>query len=262
VEVNLKRAVLAGQERLLALVRDITERKETQEALMKFERLSTIGEMAAGLAHEIRNPLASISTAAQLLKRRAQKDKDGEDPLADTILEQSNRLEQLVRDTMDYARSEKSASLEPFPLRPALESAVRLCQVQFGPSHSKVRVEWGWPKEDLRLTANPQRIQQVLINLILNAYQAMPEGGTLRIGMEKVGDRAHLRVEDSGPGIKDEDLRRLFEPFFTTKVGGSGLGLAISRRIAAQYGGKIRVERLSKGTAFILEIPLAGEGAA
>ena len=132
-----------------------------------------------------------------------------------------------------------------------------LCRVQFGPTHRKVKVEWDLPENEVKIVANPQRIQQVLINLILNAYQVMPEGGTMKISLKKAGDWAFIRVEDSGPGIKDEDMNRLFEPFFTTKGGGSGLGLAISQRIAHEHGGKITVERLSpKRTAFTLEVPM------
>ncbi len=252
--------VFQGELMVVAVMRDLTERKNSEKALMKFERLSTIGEMAAGLAHEIRNPLASISTAAQLLGRKLTKEGKKDDSYISTILEQSERLEQLVRDTMVYARAEKDLPKDPFPLKPALEAALRLCQVQFGPSHAKIKVEWDLPKKDLKLFANPQRIQQILINLILNAYQVMPEGGKLKISMRSLGDSAFIRVEDSGPGIKDEDVNRVFEPFFTTKGGGSGLGLAISQKIAGQYGGKISFERLfPRGTAFTFEVPMGSK---
>ena len=242
----------------LGMMEDITQSKKTQETLMKFERLSTIGEMAAGIAHEIRNPLASISAAAQILKRR-EKEKDSQGFL-DTILEQTRRLDQLVQDTLSFARTERATDPKTISLKNTMEAALRLCQVQFGPTHSKVRVEWDAPV-DLQVTVNLPRIQQVLVNLILNAYQVMPEGGVLSLSILKKEDWAVVRVADTGPGVKPEDLDRIFEPFFTTKTSGSGLGLAISQKIAEEHGGKIEMEKLEpRGTAFSLRIPTGAKG--
>jgi PAS domain S-box-containing protein len=244
----------------LGMVEDITEAQKTQELLMKFERLSTIGEMAAGIAHEIRNPLATISAAAQLMKRREKGDGKNMEFL-DAILEQTKRLDQLILDTLSFARAEKQVDKEPISLKGALEGALRLCQVQFGPTHSKVQVAWDNPAEDKRVLVNFQRVQQILINLILNAYQVMPEGGTLGLSLREKDGWALVRVSDTGPGVKPEDRGRIFEPFFTTKSTGSGLGLAISQRVAEQHGGKIELEFLEpRGTAFTLRLPLDPKG--
>jgi signal transduction histidine kinase len=235
---------------------DITERKNTEQVMLKLERLSTIGEMAAGMAHEIRNPLAAISMAAQLMKR---KNTPGTETFLQTILEQSARLEQLVKDTLDYARIEKGAAVPSLSLKSALESALRLSQIQIGPSQEKVRVEWVHAASgDYAARAQSQRVQQIFINLILNAYQAMAEGGQLTLGLAEDGDKVLVRIADTGPGLPKKDFQRIFEPFFTTKGTGSGLGLAISQRIAVQYGGRITAERLKPhGMAFTLELPRA-----
>ena len=238
--------------------RDVTERKQAEQTLMKFERLSAIGQMAAGMAHEIRNPLSAISTAGQILKRR--EEKTGEKGFGEMIVENSERLERLIQDTLGYARSEKTVPQEAFPLTPLLESAARLTQIQFGPSHKTIKVEWKLPPDPLTVFAPPQRIQQIMMNLILNAYQSMAPGGTLTLELKKEGDWALIRVRDTGPGIKDVDMARLFEPFFTTKETGSGLGLALSQRIAKECGGEIKAENgTPTGSIFTLWLPLSKE---
>jgi PAS domain S-box-containing protein len=239
------------------VVRDLTERKKAEEALMKFERLSTIGEMAAGMAHEIRNPLAAISTAAQILQRKKLKENSGQ---VETILEQSDRLEKLVRDTLDYAKAAVVPAQNKVSVKTALESALNLSQIQFGPSHKMVKVQWNMPAEDVQVYADSGRVQQILVNLILNAFQIMNGKGELKLGLTTADGFALMRIEDNGLGITAENMKRIFEPFFTTKDHGSGLGLAISQRIAQEHGGKIIIERLQpQGTAFILQIPLGGE---
>ncbi len=159
---------------------------------------------------------------------------------------------------MDYARIEKGTAVPSLSLKTALESALRLSQIQIGPSQEKVRVEWEAVPGGYLARAQSQRVQQIFINLILNAYQAMPEGGRLTLGLAEEGEKVLVRIADTGPGLPKKDLQRLFEPFFTTKGTGSGLGLAVSQRIAAQYGGRITADRLKPhGMAFTLELPRA-----
>jgi two-component system sporulation sensor kinase A len=239
------------------LARDLTERKKTEEALMKLERLSTIGEMAAGMAHEIRNPLAAISSAAQILKRKKIKEDNGQ---LETILGQSDRLEKLVRDTLDYAKTGAGLPYESFSMKPVLENALYLSQIQFGPLSKNVNILWDVAPEDIRLKGDAGRIQQILVNLILNAFQIMVSEGVIILSMRRDKKSVFVRVADNGPGISDANLKRMFEPFFTTKNHGSGLGLALSQRIAQEHGGQIKIERLApRGTAFILQLPLNGE---
>jgi two-component system sensor histidine kinase HydH len=176
---------------------------------------------------------------------------------ADIILEQSKRLDSLVMDTLSFARADRPFHPETIHLKQAMERALRLCRVQFGPSHAKVEVVWMTPPDDVTVMGNHQRIQQILINLILNAYQMMPDGGVLALSLMRQDGWALVRVADTGPGIRPEDAARVFEPFFTTKKNGSGLGLAISQKVAQEHGGKIEIECLEpRGAAFILRLPL------
>ncbi len=169
-------------------------------------------------------------------------------------------MERLIQDTLGFARNEKTLSKEPCALKGLLESSLRLSQIQFGPSHYRIRVKWDLPAEEIVIWAHPQRVQQILVNLCLNAFQVMPEGGTLTIGLKTVGKSALITVADTGVGIKEPDLGRIFEPFFTTKKTGSGLGLALSQRIAKEYGGEITVSRGQVcGTVFTLRLLLGEE---
>jgi signal transduction histidine kinase len=123
-----------------------------------------------------------------------------------------------------------------------------------------VNILWDVSPEDIRLKGDSGRIQQILVNLILNAFQIMVSEGVIILSLHRDKDFVLVRVADNGPGISDANMKRMFEPFFTTKNHGSGLGLALSQRIAQEHGGQIKIERLApRGTAFILQLPLNGE---
>ena len=258
LEISLSEFIRGKERYFTAILRDITERKKEEEITLKYERLGAIGEMAAGMAHEIRNPLAAISGAAQYLKLKGFTDPPVLLQL-DNILEQCERLKSLVDDTLQYARGNPS-SKRTFQAPEVFQEALRLAQIQFGPAHSKVRVIWDLPAGDQSVLGDPGRIQQVLVNLILNAYQEMLDGGTLLL-VSNSDERYHyFRVQDSAKGINDHDLPRIFEPFYTTKKTGSGLGLSISQKIAEDHQGRIEVQRLKpRGSAFILKLPRGKE---
>ncbi len=253
---SLSFGIQYGTEKMtVAVLRDLSERKNAEQAVMKFERLSTIGEMAAALAHEIRNPLSGISLSAQYLQR-----KFGSQPevveQAKNVLEQSERLKKLVDDTLDYAQDRPAEEKMVKDTRDLMALSLRQAQVQFGPKHANFQVRWEFERDQFHLFVNPYRIQQILSNLILNAFQAMGENGILTLKCWKNEKDVYLAVQDDGPGVNDEALSRLFEPFFTTKSNGSGLGLSVSRKIAESHGGDLKVERLRpKGTVFVLRIP-------
>jgi PAS domain S-box-containing protein len=258
VEVISFGILFEGQLAAAAVFRDLRERKNAEQIMVKYARLGAIGEMAAGLAHEIRNPLSGIGLSAQYLKRKLHEQPDSEIQVQN-ILDQTERLKQLVNDTLDFSRDTTSQETAKVDVRDLMETSLRFVQVQYGPRQSRIQVRWDFEKGRCFVWVNPNRIRQVLVNLILNAYQAMEQGGILTLGCGEEGSRMVLRVEDTGPGISPEAQSRLFEPFFTTKKSGSGLGLSVSKRIVESHGGDLRVESSDGRTAFLIELP-AGQG--
>ncbi len=212
------------------------ENSEISERLAEKDRLSVIGEMATGMAHEIRNPLGAIKGAAQLLEPEGMDEEQSE--FLEVILEETERLNLVLSQFLDYARPFRG-TLEPLNLRRVLEGVAMLLRAE----------EWPGVKIDLELEDAPQvlgdgdLLRQVCLNLGRNGCEAMAEeGGRLKLQLRALGQRAEIRVEDNGPGISDEVRRNLFIPFFTTKRKGTGLGLAISQRIVAHHGSTIRVK--------------------
>ncbi len=211
------------------------------------------------MAHEIRNPIAAISAQAQYLLKKIGEGSSSYDQLKD-IVQQCDRLETLVRDTPDYSPERKFEDRTEVPARDLLQKALWLAQTQFGPSHARVQVEMDLPPDLPSLKIHPTRMERVLVNLILNAFQAMPQGGKLLLRVGSDEKRMVLRVEDNGKGITDTEMTRLFEPFFTSRKMGSGLGLAICQKIVEEHQGQIRVERVEPhGAAFIVDLPLTKE---
>jgi len=249
-----------GKDLRVVSVWDITDRNAASEKLMRYERLAAVGELAAGLAHEIRNPLAVISAAAQYVEKKTGEQSGLTDYLKD-IRKQCQRLDTLIFDILDYSGRGSVGEVREVEMRSLLNEALNLAQSQMGPIHQKVLVEWKMSLDLPRVSLNAQRIQRVFINLILNSYQALGEGGgTLWISCALDGKGfLAVRVEDDGPGIPDKDLPRLFEPFFTSKKAGSGLGLPICKRIVEEHNGEIRVgKREPRGASFLVRIPVKG----
>jgi len=224
-----------------------------QNATMK--RLAMLGEMAASIAHEIRNPLAGISGAIQVLTSECPAD----DPKCDVLAEigkEVQRLNRKVTEMLIFARP-ASLRLEPSEPREILKLATRLIPADpaFTATRFVVRVEPSLP----RVLVDPEQVQQVLLNLVLNAAQAMNGAG--RIRLEAADDEdgfVRFAVEDTGPGVAAEIADRIFKPFFTTRPGGTGLGLAISAKIVESHGGTIVLARGRGGSArFVFRLPVA-----
>ncbi|HVM31569.1 MAG TPA: PAS domain S-box protein [bacterium] len=249
-----------GTPMVVAVARDLTDRKAQEQALLKYERLGAIGEMAAGMAHEIRNPLSGIQLSAEYLLKKYGAAPEAAEQIKN-ILDQAARLGQLVNDTLDYSRDKAAHEKEVVDVMALFRTSLRLAQVQYGPGHRRFQIQWKLDWNLYFLKATPHRIQQVLVNLILNAFQALGEAGTVTLACEKRDGWIALSVADDGPGLADKDLDRLFEPFFTTKTSGSGLGLSVSRKIAQAHGGRITARRADpKGMVFVLELPAEGGG--
>jgi PAS domain S-box-containing protein len=262
----------------LGIFSDLTETKRLQEQMQRKERLAYLGELSAGMAHEIRNPLAGIGTCAEVLKKRL----GGEEnkiKFIDTILEEVTRLDKIISNLLQFARPGRP-KLAKHNLRECVDKAITLLEEQAREQGVKISVDW--PPELPDLFIDPDQIEQVLLNMGRNSLQAMPDGGTLRFAAEciertlarrKRGRRAtdkppkpgpeiqakfiRLEVADTGHGIEEENRARLFDPFFTTKTRGTGLGLSISQSIVREHGGEIYVaSKADEGTVLAIEIPV------
>jgi PAS domain S-box-containing protein len=248
----------------VAVFQDLTEARKLRERMDRQERLAAIGTLAASIAHEIRNPLASIAGSVEMLA--AELDLTGEHKiLLDLIIKESDRLNDLITDFLDFSREQ---SPDPVELSPAnlIGEVLRMIRQrpEAGEELQMLLSTEGAPET---IVADPAMLKQLCLNLLLNACDAVEWAGTLNItlaGTEHEG-RPSLEIsfEDDGCGIDGEARKQVFEPFFTTKPGGTGLGLAIAHRIAVLHDGQLELlERDEPGTRFLLRIPThaTGEG--
>lgn len=244
----------------ILIFQDITKIKEMEQAYEESRKMAFIGEMAAILAHEIRNPLASISGSIQVLKKSLSLNSVDE-RLLQIILRGKDQLENFIKDFLVLARPTVGVP-EEIDVSAMLDEILE--SVKLGPFwHEKIEMETNYPK-GIMLTANRTEVRQLLWNLILNALQAMPEGGRVSIllNAEVEEDKRHwltIQVSDQGVGIEEEDMKKIFDPFFTTKEQGTGLGLAIVNRIVTVYGGILKVDSVpGQGTVFTVKLPASG----
>jgi two-component system, NtrC family, sensor histidine kinase HydH len=245
----------------------VIESSQAYERVKERDRLAALGEMAAGLAHEIRNPLGAIKGAAQLLipSEGRQTDPGEMSELLGIIVEEANRLNNVVTRFLDYARAERPG--REGSARVDLNAIVRKTAHMLGQQDDVKNVEVRLRTDDLlpNVAGDAESILQVFLNLGLNALQAMPTGGTLEILTTRrrrsrlgYGQFAEVRFRDTGVGIPRDKLKKLFIPFYTTKTKGTGLGLAISQRIINQHGGTIEVRStLGQGSTFSVFLPAA-----
>ena len=225
--------------------------------MLHAEQLATAGQLAAGIAHEIRNPLMSMKMLVQTARRPDSARLDDRD--LQVLDEEIRRLELLLHEFLDFARP-RPLQTSIMDVRPVAESTVTFLQQQA--DARQVQLECHVPAEPILVNIDPQRIRQVLLNLLLNGIQVTPAGGVVRLSVDQVpilGEPAcRLQVSDDGPGLDDVTEERLFEPFFSTKVTGLGLGLPVSQRIVKSHGGEILLDRSQGGGAVfnvLLPIP-------
>ena len=242
----------------ILVFQDLTAIRRMEESVEKSRRLAFIGEMAAGLAHEIRNPLASISGSIQVLKNSLVLP-DADHRLMQIILRGREQLENVVRDFLLLARPSTGIP-ESFDPRAVIDDVIESLRY-VADWNEGIQVVRNY-RHSGSMSANRTEFRQVLWNLLLNAVQVMPEGGTLTVetDMAEAADEKRflqLRISDSGPGIGASDLEKIFEPFYTTKERGTGLGLAIVNRIVEGMEGSIALDTLTgRGTTFRIRLPL------
>ncbi|MGE0404674.1 MAG: ATP-binding protein, partial [Candidatus Korobacteraceae bacterium] len=247
----------------LIIVDDITERIALESQLSQAEKLSSIGLLAAGVAHEVNTPLAVISSYAQMLAKQVQSEPKKAD-LLDKITRQTFRASEIVNNLLNFSRT-SGTEFGDVDLNKVIRDTLALLEHQLKTARVKVDVEL---LESLPpIHGNTGKLQQVFLNLFLNAKDAMPDGGVLRIATAN-GNSVKVLVSDSGAGIAQEHLRRIYDPFFTTKTvpkdgkRGTGLGLAVTYGIIQEHTGKIDVtSRVDAGTTFTLEFPLMRKAA-
>ncbi|GAB4229332.1 MAG: hypothetical protein Kow00109_00480 [Acidobacteriota bacterium] len=239
----------------LIVIDDITERVRLESQLQQAERLSSIGVFAAGVAHEVNTPLAAISSYAQMLLEETPAD-DKRRPLLEKIERQSFRASDILNSLLNFARS-SDRDFEEVNVNSVLLDTLSLIEHQF--KRASIEVELDLDPAVPKTVGNGGKLAQVFMNLFLNARDAMPQGGRLRLVTRSRDSELLVQIQDSGVGISEEDIRRIYDPFFTTKeVGkGTGLGLAVTYGIIQEHAGRIDVASSpGKGTVFSIYLPV------
>jgi len=242
---------------LLDKERNVRKKKEqAEQKLQQSERLSMMGHMAASIAHEIKNPLGSIKGAAQIIKDKATSDKDRAE-FADIIEKESDRLDGVVHDFLAYSRPGPSIILD-VDVGDTLDTALK--RLKFQAEKQGIAITFNSIKTPL-IKGDPEKLQQLLLNILLNAMQAMPDGGKIEVNCREILENTdkfiRIEISDNGPGIPANVLPNIFDPFFSTKSQGTGLGLAIAQAIVRQHKGSIAVDSAEgRGTSFVMLLPI------
>jgi len=241
-----------------------------EEQMKRFDKMAAIGLLAAGMAHEIRNPLASLSGSIQMLKSELPLDPQ-QQKLMEIILRESERLNALITDFLLFAQPPQT-NKRPWEIKKTIEETIDL--LIHSPSfHEGIRIHRPSTRENIQALIDPDQMKQVFWNLLMNAAQAMFNGGEIRIYLgkqngiswetglplpiqKKEKEWVKISITDSGNGIAAQEKEKIFEPFFTTKENGTGLGLSIVHKIIENHNGVIKVEsELGKGSTFTIFLP-------
>jgi signal transduction histidine kinase len=242
----------------VVILEDITEKKKMEEELLQTSKLASIGKLTAGISHEIGNPLASISSLVQELRSlhmESHEDVEFAGESLKSINGHIERIAKIVRSLGDFART-SSAEKVTSNIWEILERTINL--VKYDKRFKNIQLATDVQEIPL-LKINPDKIQQVFLNLTINALDAMPDGGRLSISMKRVDSSVEVTFSDSGAGIDESMLGKVFDPFFTTKTPGkgTGLGLSICYGIINEHNGTIAVKsRKGEGTTFVINLPL------
>ena len=257
VEIDIVPSFYQADKALFLYIRDITEKKRIEQQLSRIDKLTSLGKLSSGIAHEIRTPLGSIQLNIDNILQNSKLAKDDKH-LLKNCSEAVERISEIVQRTLDFARPVQP-NFEPIRITEILENALTLMSSNL--RNTNIKVERDYEQHIPFLNGDRGQLVQVALNIMLNSVQAMPHGGNLRLW---VSNKKHdsmkfveLGIEDSGSGIEQENMRRVFDPFFTTKHEGVGLGLSIVHRILEQHNARVDVKsKTGKGSAFIIQFPI------
>jgi len=238
----------------IRLVQDVTELKKMEEQMMHSEKLASLGRLTAGITHEIGNPLTSVFSFVQILKEMEQ-DEFKKESLG-TIYFHINRIADILKQLSGFSKT-PPVELKPWKVNSLIESSLSL--IQYDKRAKDITIVRDLAEEIPEIITDGNQLSQVIVNIILNAVDAMPAGGTLTIRSKVRDDRIVIMFEDTGIGISKENVGRIFDPFFTTKEKGTGLGLAVSYSIIKKLNGSLSVEsEVTKGSRFMITLPMNG----
>ncbi|WP_430743101.1 PAS domain-containing protein [Bacillus atrophaeus] len=239
-----------GETAVQVILRDISERKQTEELMLKSEKLSIAGQLAAGIAHEIRNPLTAIKGFLQLMKPTM----EGNDHYFDIVFSELSRIELILSELLMLAKPQQHAYKEHLNLKKLISEVTALLETQA--NLNGIFIKTAFQRESIFINGDQNQLKQVFINLIKNAVESMPDGGTVEIDTTEDEHSVHVTIKDEGEGIPEKVLKRIGEPFLTTKEKGTGLGLMVTFNIIENHQGTIQVDsKPEKGTAFKISFP-------
>jgi two-component system sensor histidine kinase HydH len=243
--------VFVGQ---VLIIRDLGEVRRLQDEVRRKEKLAAIGGLAAGVAHEIRNPLSSIKGIASYYKGKFE-DGSEDKEMAGVMIEEVDRLSRVISELLEFARPTR-LNRKRSNINDLLTHSARLVQQEA--TAQNVQIQLDLTPDAAEAEIDPDRLTQCLLNLYLNALQAMENGGQLTIASLRRGnDRVAIHIKDTGAGIPADDLSAVFDPYFTTKPKGTGLGLAIVHRVIEAHQGQVKVRSVpGEGTTFTILLPL------
>jgi two-component system sensor histidine kinase HydH len=238
------------------VLKDLTEIRELEIKTQRVEKLAMVGNLAAGIAHEIRNPLSSIKGYVTYFGSLFADNSENR-KAANLMAEEVDRVNRVISELLEFARP-SDLSFKSIKVRDLINHSIRI--VTHEAESIGIQITKNIASDLPRLLIDPDRLTQVLLNLYINAIQAMSEGGNLLVQAEKKGPNLIIDVSDTGTGIPVENLKQIFDPYFTTKNKGTGLGLAIAHKIVENHNGFIQVKsKKNSGTTITLALPITGE---
>ncbi len=241
--------------------KDLGQIKNLEDQMRRADRLAAVGSLAAGIAHEIRNPLGSVKGLVQLLQEDLKEDKRKRS-YTEVIVKEVDRLNKVVEELLSFAKADdgdSDAEMVPVNVNDVIEATLSLAE--HDSKKEGVSIEKDFAEKLPPVSADPKKLQQAFLNIIINAFAAMEqESGTLRIRTEPADNSVLIRFADTGCGIPQNLLNKIFDPFFTSKQGGTGLGLTITHQIISRHKGKLDVKTAAgEGTEFIISLPVRAE---